>query len=150
SFRYSIELFYKALYGLHPYGLPRNGTEDSVAQYTRDSLLEWYTQSFQWKKMVVAVVGDVERQRAIDVVGQRFSVTRDLDEEPRAQLFPVTPARGIREMVEERDRKQTSVALGFSAVPMRDNRYFALEVLRNILSGMGGRLFMELREKLAL
>jgi zinc protease len=150
GFRYSIELFYRALYGLHPYGLPRNGTEETVSSFGRNQLLDWHGQSFSWKNMVVAVVGDVERKRAIDLVGERFAVSRDAEEEMRAQLFPVNPARGSREVVEERKRKQTAVTFGFSGVTIRDDRYYALEVLRNILSGMGGRLFMELREKHAL
>ncbi|MFH1018040.1 MAG: pitrilysin family protein [Pseudomonadota bacterium] len=149
-FRRSIELFYKALYGHHPYGLPRNGTEASVEAFQRDQITDWYDQVFGWKKMVVAVVGDVERQRAVDLVGERFSVAKDAAEQPRAQIIPVLPDRGLCEETEERDRKQTSLVIGFSGVSLKDERYFSLEVLRNILSGMGGRLFMELREKRAL
>jgi len=149
-FRYPIELFYQSLFGLHPYGLPRQGTEASVRNFSRKQLWEWYSETFTWKKMVVAIVGDVERERAIELVRRRFSVTGDADLEPRAQLFPVVPNRGMREKVETRDRKQTGVVLGFNGVSLRDDRYFALEVLRNHLSGMGGSLFHELRERRAL
>lgn len=146
-FHYPIELFYRALFGLHPYGLPRNGTLSSVERMSRGNLLEWYSDSFLWRKMVVAVAGDVDREKAIELVGERFAVAGDLDEEPKAELHPLVPARGIRAAVEEREREQTGVALGFPGVPIRDSRFFSLEVLRNALAGMGGRFFTALREE---
>ncbi len=149
-FSYPIELFYSALYGQHPYGLPRNGTEETITSLHREQLIDWYNQSYQWKKMVVAVVGDVDRKRAMDLVHRSFAISGDSDEEKRAQIIPVIPSRGVRQKMEERERKQTGMVIGFSGVSLRDDRYFALEVLRNILSGMGGRLFMELREKRSL
>ena len=149
-FHYPIELFYSSLYGLHPYGLPRNGREETIEALTRPQLLEWYQEMFTWRRMVVVIVGDVSREEAKDLVEKHFAVSGDSDEEHRAEIIPVLPDRGIREKIEDRDRRQTGVALGFGGVSLKDNRYFALEVLRNILSGMGGRLFMELREKRAL
>jgi zinc protease len=146
-FRHPIELFYRALFGLHPYGLPRNGTIESIERIGRGDLLGWYAEAFRWRKMVVAVAGDIDRDRAIDLVRERFGVTGDLDEEPKAELHPVVPARGIREAAEERQREQTGVALGFAGVAIRDDRYFPLEVLRNVLAGMGGRFFTSLREE---
>lgn len=149
-FRQPIELFYRALYGVHPYGLPRSGTQESMTAVTRSLLVDWYREAFRWPRMVIAVVGDVERERVKDWVQEHFDVSGDADPEPRAQIFPVVPARGAREIVESRDRKQTGFALGFTGLGIRDEKYFAAEVLRNILSGMGGRLFMELRDKRSL
>ncbi|MFH1262675.1 MAG: pitrilysin family protein [Pseudomonadota bacterium] len=149
-FRYPIELFYRSMFGLHPYGLPRNGTEESIGRITRSDLTDWYSEAFQWRKMVVTVAGDIDRNRAVSVVREKFGVSGDRDDEPKAQLYPVVPARGVREAVEERERQQTGVALGFAGVPIRDDRYFALEVLRNVLAGMGGRFFRALREEAPL
>jgi zinc protease len=149
-FRYPIELFYKAMFGLHPYGLPRNGTPDSVATFSRDRLAHWYAQAFQFRHMVITVVGDIERERAIEVAKSRLGVAADQDAEPRAQIYPVVPARGIREECETRDRQQTGMAIGFNGVGLRDDRFYALEVLRNVLAGMGGRLFTALREDVPL
>ncbi len=149
-FTYPIELFYRSLYGMHPYGLPRNGTFDSLENFSHDQLLDWYRSVFRWKKMVVSVVGDADRQQAIDLISERFSVSRDGEEESRAEILPVIPPRGLQEVIEDRNRKQTALAFGLSGVSLRDERYYDLEVLKNILSGMGGRLYMEVREKRAL
>ncbi len=149
-FRYPIELFYRALFGLHPYGLPRNGSSESISSLSRDQLLEWYSQVFAWRKMVVAIVGDVERQHAIDLALKHFLVSSDAEEISRAQIFPVVPERGVREQLESRDRRQTGVVIGFNGVSIKDHRFFPMEVLRNVLSGMGGRLFLSLRETLPL
>ncbi len=149
-FRRPIELFYRALYGLHPYGLPRRGTEETVHTLGRNQLLDWHAQTFIWKKMVIVVVGDVERERVVSSVEEQFGVAQDAEDNVRAQIYPVVPARGIREEIEERAKEQTGLALGFNGVGLRERDFYALEVLRNAVGGMGGRLFSMLRDTRSL
>lgn len=138
-FRRPIELFYQALFGLHAYGLPRFGTEDSVYSFTRSQVLNWYEQVFQWSKMTVSIVGDISRQKAMGFIQEWFAVQSDGPSGERAQIFPVVPARGVREKVEERNRSHTGIAFGFQGVPIKNNSFFTLEVLRSLLAGKGGR-----------
>jgi zinc protease len=52
--------------------------------------------------------------------------------------------------VENRPKKQTAFALGFPAPPATSPENPAYDTLQQILSGMGGRLFLNLRSKKAL
>src|SRR5207249_349120 len=48
------------------------------------------------------------------------------------------------------NKQQAHLVLGFPGVTLADADRFPLEVLSTILSGQGGRLFVELREKRGL
>jgi zinc protease len=56
------------------------------------------------------------------------------------------PGRGS----EERDKKQSALAMAFRAPPYASADRFPLKVMGGLLSGLGGRLFDELREKRSL
>jgi zinc protease len=51
---------------------------------------------------------------------------------------------------EHRAKAQTALALGFPGPARNDDDLFAFDVLSNILSGLGGRLFEELRSRRSL
>lgn len=147
NFKYPIELFYASLYGQHPYGLPRHGSELSVSHFNMAQIKDWYAQVMRFEKMVISVVGDVSFEVAQTKIQQYFSSVENTHETKRAQIYAVIPNRTIHEKSEITSRNQTGVCLGFNGVEAKDPSYPALEVLRNVLSGMGGRLFEELREK---
>jgi len=48
------------------------------------------------------------------------------------------------------DKAQTHIIMGFQAPTLKDKDHYAFEVLNTILSGQGGRLFLELRDKKSL
>jgi len=50
----------------------------------------------------------------------------------------------------ETDGQQANMVLGFKAPPFKSKEYFTFRVLNTILNGMGGKLFVELREKKSL
>lgn len=147
-FRYPIDLCYRSLFGIHPYGLPRYGTEKSINSITRDEMLKWHGSFFDASKMVVCSVGDIDDE------------VRDLILEPvkgmakrpprSAQILPLAIKRGIKETVERRKKKQSSFAMAFQTPGVSNEDFYPLEVLQNLLAGMGGRLYMEVREKKGL
>ena len=49
-----------------------------------------------------------------------------------------------------KDKKQVHIVVGFLGLTLGDPDLPALDVLTQILSGQGGRLFMELRDKRSL
>ena len=56
-----------------------------------------------------------------------------------------------RETVElEKDKAQTHIIAGFHAPGFKSGDRYAFEVLNSVLSGQGGRLFIELRDKKSL
>ncbi len=59
-------------------------------------------------------------------------------------------APGPREALAELAKAQTGLVLGFPGPARNDPDRYPLQVLSNVLSGLGGRLFEELRSKLSL
>ncbi|HSJ75526.1 MAG TPA: pitrilysin family protein, partial [Gemmatimonadales bacterium] len=51
--------FERAVFDGHPYGLPDDGTPDSVAGLTRDDLVAFHREHYVPNQAIVAVVGDV-------------------------------------------------------------------------------------------
>jgi zinc protease len=51
---------------------------------------------------------------------------------------------------EELKKEQAHVVTGFQALPLSDPRGHTLQLINSILSGQGGRLFLELRDKASL
>ncbi|MBX3132088.1 MAG: insulinase family protein [Gemmatimonadaceae bacterium] len=131
----------------HPYGRSTLGSEESVRALGTAELRDWHTTRVLSSAAVVAVVGDVDPQRAADVLATQFAGLRAAPRPniPRAE-WPA--AHAIR--VDERDRKQTALALFFDG-PARDNpARFDAEMLGGVASGLGGRFFEELRDRQSL
>ncbi len=48
------------IFGDHPYGRPTTGSESSLANITRDDVLEYYTNNFGGDRLIISVVGDFD------------------------------------------------------------------------------------------
>lgn len=148
--KYPIELFYRALFGMHPYGLSRNGTRESIGALQSADIHAWHEDIFSVKDMHIALVGDFQTDETLKKIERAFAFGLQADAEKRAKIYPVVPRRDPIENEVQRNRQQTALAMGFNGVTAASKDYFTLEVIRNILAGMGGRLFTELREKRSL
>jgi zinc protease len=60
------------------------------------------------------------------------------------------PITSPREAIVNKDKEQAHIALGFHGLTFHDRERHALELISAALSGQGGRLFLELRDKQAL
>jgi len=100
--------------------------------------------------LVIAVVGDVDPAEAAARV-QRHFAELPAGSRIEAELPPLEPApRAIRSAVEHKDRAQAHLLIGFRGLDVHDPERHVLEVLCQILSGQGGRLFLELRDRQSL
>lgn len=137
------------LYGPHPYAWPALGRVESVQRLTREALLERYATAYRAHHMVLAVAGDVPRQRVIAAAERLF---RRLPATAGPAARPAAPPapRAERRLV-ERDAQQAQVLVGFLAPPLNDPDYAAVRVLAAVLGGgMSSRLFVELRDRRGL
>ena len=141
--------FTKALYGAHPYGLPVLGTAESVGRLDRALLLAHHHRYLHPGRMTLSVVGDVDPDVVIEEVTALFGGRH---EPPVADPAVVAQHVGQRpvEVVQHRDRQQAHMAIGFLGTTVASAERYALDVLCTILSGQGGRLFLELRDRRSL
>ena len=98
----------------------------------------------------MAFVGDIDEAKARAVAE---SLAGDLPpaSAPQPPLaapeHPVSP--GVHALF-KKDLKQAVTFVGYTAPPMLSEDAIALDVLNGVLSGLGGRLFVELRDKRSL
>jgi zinc protease len=146
-YRYPMRLAIRAAFAGHPYGVPSLGTEASLRAHTRDDLERWHRSQLLEATNVVAIVGDGDPDELAEIAGRHF---RDLRfAEPRPLAAPTWPDRVI-ESVEHREKAQTALVLSWPGPTRSDDARFDVDMLAGIASGLGGRLFEELRDKQSL
>jgi zinc protease len=144
-----FDLFNAALYRSHPYGLPRTGSEASLGTLDRDALLLHRKSRYPLDRLCISVVGDVDETEALKWVDELLGPPGEAGEELSAPARE-TPPEAERHAVRYLDRKQAHLVYGFLGTTLDDLDRFPLEVLATVLSGQGGRLFVELRDKQSL
>lgn len=146
---YCIEKCEEMVFGEHPYGLPDNGKKETVENLTRKDLKDFYHRVYNPSRMVIAMVGDIKAEDAVEKICRHFS---GLDKGKEAPLpDPVTePIKNVREATENSDKQQVAICIGFQAPAITSEDFYTFSVLNQVLSGMGARLFIELRDKQGL
>lgn len=141
--------FCELFFGEHPYGLPKLGTEQSVAGLDRSDLEQYYRERLGQGELVLSVVGDVDAREVIDLVDSY--VADQTDRTSASHDMPRFEAPRDRRLASQRlDKQQAHVTVGFNAPQIDDPDYYGLKVLGAVLSGQGGRLFYKLRDQQSL
>ncbi len=147
--RSAFKLFFRMLYGVHPYALPVNGTTESVNQLTREELIAYYHSLATPDNLVLTVVGDVKTSYVIRNVQEVFGQPNDSKASLVDPPDPSPPAAPIQKTI-SRDKKQAHIAYGFLGTTLKNPDRYPLAILNSVLSGQGGRLFLELRDRQSL
>ncbi len=148
-FRHPLKLMYSALFKGHPYGFRADGTPDSIANITKDDLLLWHRGHFTPENLIVVLVGDIQQNKIIDIFENNLARNKSVAKPLEVDTDLNTP-QYIKECVEQRDKEQSAMVLGFSGPRYKDAEMYALTVLQNVISGLGGRFFEELRGRQSL
>ncbi len=146
-YRYPMRLATEAAYAGHPYGMNALGTEDSVARITADDIRAWHHAHVRSAPSVIAAVSDLDSDDLAAALATTFA-----DLEPGAPAVIPTPQWPMAPMVraEVRNKAQTALALAFPAPARSDPDRVAARLIAGVSSGLGGRLFEELRGRRSL
>jgi predicted Zn-dependent peptidase len=141
------------LLGDHPLGGPVVGSEESVAEMSRDVLARFHGAHYVPSRSVLAVAGNVTHAAVLDAVtagfGDRLTAGAGSWTRPGTQVRPPTPADRLA--VREDDTEQAHLMLGVPSVRRNDPRWEAQLVLSTVLGGgTSSRLFQEVRERRGL
>ncbi len=147
----AFRLFHATFWKKHPYRLDVLGTRESVSTLTRRRLLDHYRRHYSPGGLTVAIVGDVDTARLVAKLQALFA---DVPARAAPEGAPVLPEERPRtdaaEAFEFLPRQQAHVVLGYPGTTLTSPDRFTFDLLAQVLSGQGGRLFAELREKRAL
>lgn len=145
----AIDLVDAAAYGEHPYAYPERGLPEVIAGLDGDALRAWH-RSATSAPLIVAAAGHVDA----DIFGEWLEryFERLGSPGPDAPALPAEPAErdGVVERVVQRDREQTAAAIGFATVDAFSPDRYALDAVAQVVSGLGGRFFAEVRGRLGL
>lgn len=145
--------FKKSVYGNYP--LADSPSVQSVSSVNVNDLKQFHKQFYRGDRMIVSIVGDVDRSQAAEIVqtllkqipqsGQAIAKLPDLQRSP-------VEALAQREIQIPFDSQQAHIAMGMTAVARNNPDYFPLLVGNYILGGGGfvSRLMSEVREKRGL
>jgi len=133
----------------HKYASPGFGTLESMAQITRDDLLNFVHTQFVKDALKVAIAGDITKEEAanaIDAVFGSLSVHRGKSVSTEANFNYAG-----KTILLPLDTPQTYISVGENGIRREDKDWHAAVILNYILGGgFNARLMKELREKRGL
>ncbi len=139
--------FMAAVYRDHPYGRSPLGDQASLSRIDHEALLEHYRRYYAAGNAVIAIVGDLDTDRARRVAGR---IAEALPKGPAAPaLPPVPPLDTTRTIAIDFPSTQTHLLIGQPGMRRNDPDYFPLYVGNHILGGSGlvSRISEEIRER---
>lgn len=148
----AFDTLVKNVYPDHPYGHCYTKILDNLNQINIDEIRNYYFKtSFNPAKMVISVVGDIEHDKVIKALNNKFgSLERLSDEKVDKNAGEIEESKIIKTVRE--DSAQAQILQGWLAPQITHTDYPAMVLLNTILgaSGLSSRLFVELRDKKGL
>ncbi|MBU9714503.1 M16 family metallopeptidase [Evansella tamaricis] len=141
------DLLSKASYGEHPLGYPILGTEETLSQFSPESLFEYMDQYYHADNVVISICGNVD-ESFVKYVEDVFSPMKKGPEKTKPFEKPLFNSDRI---ARKKEIEQAHLCIGYEGFPLHDEQIYNLVLLNNTLGGsMSSRLFQEVREKRGL
>ncbi len=142
--------FDQLVYEGHPYSRPEEGYPETVTRITRADLVAFHKQHYGPQGMVIAIVGAVDPQAAVEAVTRHMSDWQNPDQPAPPELPPVRTLPGIvTRLVSIPGKHQADFLLGCAGPQRHDPDFIAAALGNNILGqfGMYGRIGNVVREQ---
>lgn len=146
----AMDALFRNAFGNHPYAWPFFGERDQAAALTESDCAAWYHELLAPENAVVALAGDIDEAGAREVATRLFGDLPAAAAPSPAFTAAGTPVNPGVHVLRKKDLKQAVTFVGYIAPRMLTDDAIALDVLNGVLSGLGGRLFVELRDKRSL
>lgn len=143
-------LWYKTVFGSHPYSRPVDGTPESVKAIVIDDLKNFAKIRFGRDKLLIGVVGDITPDELALRLDEMFGALPP--KSAGSSVEEAMPEGTGRTIVVQRKIPQSVVVFGQEGVKRDDPDYYTASVMVRILGGGGltSRLNYEVREKRGL
>ena len=141
-------MFSRLVYGVHPYGIPSIGTEQSLRSFTPEDLRRFHIAYFGPNTAALVVVGDVTARTLmprLEAVFAKWKPVRPV----QMQLPPIGQVAGRHVvLIDKPGAPQSEIRIGCVGLPRRTDDYYNVIVMNTILGGsFTSRLNQNLREK---
>lgn len=136
----------------HPYHRPDDGTEATVKKLTRAKLAEFHTKYYRPNGAIFVIVGDIDSQRAIDLIAKHFGEWKGKKGIPFAIADAPGATHPMREDITLEGKMQSDVVMGYPGIKRDDPDFYPLRTTDLIFGqlGLSGRLGENVRDKMGL
>lgn len=136
--------FENLVFGDQPLGWDQIGTKEFIKAVMHENFVEYKKKLYSPDNVVIAVVGNIENEAAVDLVQKYFVIDAS---EKSYEFDPLKDIDGGRIDLKEKKTEQAHVALGFQGYSETHKDHWALKLLAVILGGnMSSRMFLGVRE----
>jgi len=132
----------------HPYGINSSGTESSISNLTRETVVSFYENHYHPNNATMIIVGDVSLASVSPKLEKAFSEWKKGKDQTAS--FPATPQVDKRRvyMIDKPGAAQSEVRIGYPALARNAADYQAVNLMNRVLGGQfSSRLNINLREK---
>ena len=144
--------FAKAVFGdRHPYGIPTEGTAETLDNITRDDVVSFYGRLYAPNNCIMAVVGDISPDEAKALVAKYLAGWQKKDI-PVPSFPPIPEPKGVQYVKIDRDITQANILMGHIGISRENPDYYTLYVMNYILGGGGfsARILDRIRDDMGL
>ncbi len=144
--RRANELLYPAV---HPFHYHRGGSEATLREIAREDLVAFHQRRYRPDATVVALVGDITPERALEAATRAFGDWTAGPDPVRMDFPPAAPPEGaMRRVVAMPGRSQADVVLAVPGVARTASDYDAVMMMNYVLGGasLSSRLMENLRD----
>ena len=134
-------------WGDHPLGRSILGTRENILNFDTPTIKEFFRRFYHPERIVIAVCGNVDHNRLVDLVGPAFGSIINGQNLPERISPRISPCMRTH----NRSLEQVHICLSTLGLSITDPRRFAFSLLNTLLGGnMSSRLFQEIREQRGL
>ncbi|MCP4427845.1 MAG: insulinase family protein [Chloroflexi bacterium] len=146
-------IFSEALYPDHPYGRSVSGYLDTIPNISRDDLADFHAGFYGPRGMIIAIVGAIKAEEALDKVTAVFGDWRDSNQQSLPLLPDVGRPEKLKRVIHPMPNKiQSDIVLGLPGPLRSAPDYLDVSLMNTILGvfGMMGRIGQTVREEQGL
>lgn len=143
-----FQQFHEMIFKNHPYARDVLGKPETLEKIDSKILDYYFEQVINTNNLVITAVGDFDEKlllKHIDKLEKSLKTGKKF-----STHLQVTASQKNESKVTNLDKEQTHIVLGYPGLKIGSQERFTLDVLQSVLSGQGGRLFYELRDKNSL
>ncbi len=140
--------FMRLMFDGHPYARDPIGENADVERLSRAPIARYLAGLKNPANLVISAVGDLDLQSFAKHLEEELKIFSG--ESVSDQDLEMPDLLTNKHEYSFLDREQSHIAIGYRGLTFEDQNRHSLEVMQALLSGQGGRLFVELRDKKSL
>jgi predicted Zn-dependent peptidase len=146
---YVHDLFNLDFFRDHPIGRPICGREQTVNNFRREDIIEFFKSRYQPRRVIVSIAGNFQHAAVVDEMAARLGSVQEQNHDPHPSVTgEAVPEMGSGIFPHPKSLEQVHLCLGVAAIPQSHPKRYIAYVLNTLLGGgMSSRLFQEIREK---